>query len=232
MRTTLPSQVPLAQPGGQICPAGFCLESNAEIRSERPQAAPRRNVPEENGYSGLSIPIVVDDTRSRETLQMSRCTYFSIRCDTPSAGWEVRLGDRSIPFLMLGLSGVIYRPSPEEELFDDPGKLEFLFKSIEEHPDLYIDISNLWIPTVTFGGGSHKRGMVYRITKKLFDTAYRFTNNEIQTEEYLTMCKEMIGAVRYSPLETGALKKWGEMHIREAKNIYYCLPEKPYRRKE
>lgn len=41
MRTTLPGQVLLAQPGGQICPAGFCLESNAEIRSERPQAAPR-----------------------------------------------------------------------------------------------------------------------------------------------------------------------------------------------
>jgi hypothetical protein len=174
----------------------------------------------------ISIPIVIDDTSSGKTVKMSRCTYFSIRCDTPSTNWALRLGDHSIPFLMLGLSGVVYRPSPREELFDKPSKLEHLFNSIETQPDLYVDINDLWIPNMLFGANDQRRGHIYRIGKDLFIAAYRFTNNDIQNIEYLDICKKLSASARYSQLETIALKDWGLMHINEARNIYYFLPEK------
>ncbi len=55
------------------------------------------------------VPVLIE-TPARSYFPMVRCHYLSIEYDTPRAGWGISLGGSMMPFLMLGLAGIIQQP--------------------------------------------------------------------------------------------------------------------------
>ena len=105
----------------------------------------------------FDVPVVVDDVKRYGKLKMARCTYFTIECDAPSSNWVLELGKKSIPFLLIGLSGLIVRPIRGGRLFESSDSIDELFDTIESHPSLYVDINDLWLPNKLFQGLPHGR---------------------------------------------------------------------------
>lgn len=178
----------------------------------------------------ISIPVVIDDVKNFESFQMTRCTYFSIQCDTPAPNCYLGLGERQIPFLMLGLSGILFQPSLEDQFFDTPEKLEELFQAIEELTDVYVDINDIWLPNFVFTSVEHTRGSVYRIGIELFEAAYHFRNEVISNRKFSEVCDRLVDTVHYSPEETEALRQWEDQQIEMAKTHYKENPERRLQR--
>jgi hypothetical protein len=171
------------------------------------------------------VPIVIDDVKHLKTFSMSRCTYFSIECDTPFLGWVIEMRKRKIPLLMLALSGIIYKPMEAEKKFDSPEKFEDLFETIEKSPGVYVDTNDLWLPNFVFDKKNLKPGSVYRIGFGFFKAGYGFRNQMFSKEEFIEQCKKSRWIARYSAKETKALQLWHKMQVEEAKAHYKKHPE-------
>lgn len=78
-----------------------------------------------------SVPMIVDASRAIGGSSFLRCTYFSIECDRPENGWTLGLQGQNIPFLMMGISGIICHPSRQKRLFDTPRDIIDLFNRVE-----------------------------------------------------------------------------------------------------
>lgn len=167
-----------------------------------------------------SVPLIVDDVKQIQSFPMTRCMYFCIECDTPRAGWLLGLGQQDIPFLMLGLSGVVAQPSAGDALFDSPAKLERLFDSVEAAGNLYVGQSDVWMPNFVLQGESHIRGSVYRVGIDLFAAAFRFRQGLVDQHEFLGVADQLVKSVRFSGVETRAMAEWTDEEIRVAKQRY------------
>jgi hypothetical protein len=83
------------------------------------------------------VPILYDARRSlEEGLGMTRFGYFTVECDVPGGVWTLGVGGSEIPFLMLGLEGIVLSPSRDEGLFDSPQTIRDALDRIEEDPSL------------------------------------------------------------------------------------------------
>lgn len=105
-----------------------------------------------------SIPIMVDDVKNYINFNMTRCSYFSIECDLPSSGWILELKKRDIPFYLISLSGVIEGPVGDNYIFNSSELIEELFDIVEEIPELFIDVNDIWLPNLLFKYSLLKRG--------------------------------------------------------------------------
>ncbi|MHC4214861.1 MAG: hypothetical protein ACYSWP_15980 [Planctomycetota bacterium] len=182
----------------------------------------------------ISIPVVIDDVKQLGTFQMTRCSYFSIECDTPSPEWFLGIGESlRMPFLMLGLSGIIYQPMDGGEHFDSPEELEKLFGIIEDRDDLYIDVNDIWLPNELFKNDkiNHKRGKVYRVGLDLFKTAYRFQKDSFD-QGFIKSLMEFGHELSYCAGETKVLSKWNKDRIKESSDYYREHPELQLPRKK
>jgi len=169
--------------------------------------------------SKISVPLLIDDTKKYDTFQMARCTYFSIECDVPSPGWQLGIGSEPIPFLMFGLSGIVFKPFGKDPIFPSPDSIDSLFNTIEENPSLFIDTNDIWLPNEIFPL-SPKRGEVYRVDYDLFKAAYLFREDKISENKFLKICRELKGRVHYSPEESESFIGWAKRQIAEAKDRY------------
>ncbi len=84
-----------------------------------------------------AVPVIIDSVKTsvRKNVDLqrpgedssfrliTRCNYLSVECDIPKPGWTLRVSELNLPFLMLGLTGVIHRPF-DGERFDTPAKIE------------------------------------------------------------------------------------------------------------
>jgi hypothetical protein len=174
----------------------------------------------------VKVPIVIDDVKRLKTFSMSRCTYFSIECDSPSPGWTLSIRDREIPFMLIGLSGIIIEPMGGG-LFSTPDKLEQLFENIETDPEegVYVDTNDLWLPNSVFDRKNLKPGSVYRIAFSFFQAAYGFRNQILSQNEFLVRCKKLKWKARYSASETKALALWQNNQIDKTKERHEKHPE-------
>jgi hypothetical protein len=167
----------------------------------------------------ISIPLLIDDVKNYHNFKMARCTYFSIQCDVPSPNWQLGLGRLVVPFFLVGLSGIIFKPLGNRVIFSSHQLIEDLFNVIEEHPSFFIDTNDIWMPNNIFFN-SPMRGQVYRVDYKLFMEAYLFREEKISKDKFIGLCEEMKGNIRYSEEETVSFKHWGELQIKEAKHLY------------
>lgn len=169
----------------------------------------------------ITIPVVIDDVKSIDNFQMSRCIYFSIQCDNPSIGWELGLGKSTFPFIMLGLSGIIYKPIGNSKIFNKASHFKKLFEEVEANDDVYIDMNDIWLPNHILTGDYRKRGYVFRIDSELFLKAYEFINKQIGQEEFDDFCKKLDYSPEYSKPETFALDQFEKQTIGEIKEAYH-----------
>jgi hypothetical protein len=58
---------------------------------------------------------------------MTRCTYFSIQCDTPSADLALTVQKIYVSALIMIISGIIYCPVDGSDKFDYPENIEKIF---------------------------------------------------------------------------------------------------------
>ena len=167
-----------------------------------------------------SIPIMIDSIKKYKDFSMSRCTYFTVESDTPSPNWIINLEHLRIPFYLLGISGIIWKPLGDQLTFKSPDLVDELFEAIERIPELYVDINDIWLPNFLFRPGSPKRGNVYRVAEKLFAEAYRYRQDQIQQKKFLLYCEEAIRLISFSGIETKSFHEWEMNQIAIAKNIY------------
>jgi hypothetical protein len=185
-----------------------------------------------------SIPVILDDIKKYEDFDMSRCSYFTIESDlatessTPSPNWTLMLQAMNIPFYLIGLSGIIWKPLGEDHIFDSAEMIDDLFDIIESCMELYVDVNDIWLPNYLFHGLPHKRGYVYRITGQLFITAYRYRQEQISRDQFLEFCEEASSDIVFSEVETQAFSEWEKIQIRQAREIYPKKPESKLRHRE
>jgi hypothetical protein len=134
------------------------------------------------------------------------------------------LRGKKIPFHLIGLSGVIFAPSLEKNRFDSQEEIEKTFTTVEDHPSLFTDINDVWLPNFVLSGPCD-RGAMYRIGFKLFLLALQFRENRISGEDFHRFCREYKRMVEFSSKESNAFMKWAEWQLKEAEREYPKKPE-------
>jgi len=186
-----------------------------------------------------TIPVIIDSIK-RSGAPLTRCSYFSIECDEPAADWNLTIEDKSYPFLMLGLSGVIYAAA-DGGPFTSPRKIEDLFGGVENDPRLFVDSHDIWLPSglfENFGVGIFARQSLFRIGLELFRLALEHRNSRLTTDHFINralgLAAENSGskrggseAVAYSETETLAFKTWVQSIISETRDLKSFAPRLP-----
>lgn len=175
---------------------------------------------EAGAESTSSVPVIIDDIKNYDGFQMSRCSYFSIECDAPTTGWSLTLEKRDIPFYLLGISGVIWKPFGKDKIFHNVKLIEETFDAIEKDPSLFVDTNDIWLPNFLFEGKSHERKMVYRVSNRVFLEAYEFRQERISEKRFLENCRKFSDDVEFSEQETASFSSWTAKQIEEAKTRF------------
>lgn len=170
------------------------------------------------------IPVLVDDVKTRDDFPFSRCIYFTIECDDRATDWVLRIQSMRIPFLMLGLSGIIYAPDATQPFFDTPDDIQRVFDTIEREEALYVDVADIWLPNSVLTE-EPKRGDVFRLGYGIFTSAYQFRQDMISRAEFDGICREHRSMIAYSDRETAAFRVWVRKQIMRAKELYPKDPE-------
>lgn len=165
------------------------------------------------------VPVFIDSVKTLRGFEMTRCNYLSIECDEPQPGWELDISGTRLPFLLLGLSGIVVRP-PRGERFHTPEDIEHLFRLIEDEGGLLVDIEDVWIPNFLLGDEDPAPGSVYRMNARAFTAATQFREGRMDLEEFLGLCRELPDPLAWSGEETEAFLAWREEHMSHAVEEY------------
>jgi hypothetical protein len=166
---------------------------------------------------------MIDDLRSFQGFAFARCSYFTIECDTPSPNWYLGLADRRIPFLMVGLSGIIHQPSEVDTVFTSPEQIEALFAAIEEGERFFVGSADLWVPSKHMKPileQDRPRGLTFRMGYELFLHSLDYRRDRITRRDYEAMCGELHREITPSPSESTAFASWRRRQVNMAKERY------------
>lgn len=165
-----------------------------------------------------SIPVFIDDIKTHEGFDFSRCTYFYIESVDEIIDWNV-YADRKIPMIPTKLEGVIYKPLGRTQYFKSTRFVAELFDYIEDFENIIVEINDLWIPNSCLSVNKNIRD-VYRLSAQYFNVALQFRDNgysKIYLDELLSYSK---GDIRFSKLETDVFKDWAKEQIRETQELF------------
>jgi hypothetical protein len=158
------------------------------------------------------IPILIE-TLSRPFFRMVRCLYFTVEFDTPESGWALTLSGRSFPFLMLGLTGVV-QASFDGQRFDNPRLIDEFIDTVEDLNGL-VSLEDIWLPEHAFNS-EIAVGYVYRISLRLFRSAFLFRDSRLTSERFAEELREFHNEVEVSEAETKAFTRWSNGTIERA----------------
>ena len=164
----------------------------------------------------IPAPIFVDAVVDVAEPRLVRCNYLAIEADDPMPGWALRLdGTNSLPFFMLGLSGIIVSP-PGKRQFSSGGDVDATINLLESH-GFTVEASDLWLPHFLFKKQSFDLvpGLVFRVNGALFAFAFRYRDGQVSWEEFAGFCRET-EVPRFSREESAAFKDW---HQRVRANV-------------
>lgn len=177
------------------------------------------------------IPVLVE-TLSRPYFPMVRCNYLYVDCDTPLPGWTLGINAQRLPFLMLGLVGIVQTP------FDAPRFTEYrhvdeLFERIEGSGFL-VHFADIWLPDFVFTARELHVGDVYRIDIRTFKMAQSFREGGVSQDHFLDVLRDTLNQliVRFSAEETRAFLAWSIENLSAAMNQPDKNPELKLRTRE
>lgn len=182
-----------------------------------------------------TVPVIVDGISQANPSDLSRCIYFSISADDPAPGWQLGLANLAIPFVMLGLQGIIHRPSQTQAEFSSPDDINGMIDAIEGTTlggELIVDTGVIWVPTVWLDQAFSRRGQeasnmvltrgaLFRFDFALFTELWRFADNRTDLQALLssmTVGEPVIPRVVFSPAETTAFAKWSALCFQAARS--------------
>lgn len=168
-----------------------------------------------------TIPLIVDDIKNYENIQFTRCIYLTIESDVPLPNWRLHYKNEILPFFMLGLKGIIYRPltplgSVERDIFRSSKDFEELYTGIEADEDFYIGMDEIWIPNSIFRN-TQRRGELYRIDSGLFHDCYKYTQGLITYNQLTEITERKEDRITISETETYAFSAWRKSVIGEVR---------------
>ena len=151
------------------------------------------------------LPIMMD---SRIGDSLIRCNYLCIENDRPKGGWSIGIGGLSMPFFMLGLLGIIYRPFGGQE-FDSPTQIDELYQRIEDGAGLSISVEDVWLPNFLFLR-TPTMGDVYRVNDDLFASAILWRQGRLSERQLIEQSEFLFPNLRcrYSERETPTFREW------------------------
>jgi len=161
------------------------------------------------------VPILIE-TPARPYFPMVRCHYLCLEYDTPRGGWGISVGGPMMPFLMLGLTGIIQQPFGAPR-FNTYGLIDGLFERIEEEAGLSVNFEDIWLPEFLFSPLPHV-GDVYRAGLKLFVLAFRWRDAQVSRLEFEARSKDLGNEMTFSEEETRAFQGWTAEQISMAQN--------------
>lgn len=194
--------------------------------------------PDLNKFRSFTVPVILDSMGGGATWpQLARCVYFVISIDEPDTPFFLHMGNVQIPFLMLGLQGIIYQPvQPGMESFVSPKLWSELIEEIEHRDGFSVDFEYFWVPVELlnraraaspFGEKSSEvvaqRGDVFRLRDPLFLEAWRAAQDGTDFVRYAALAMDNYGGDRlaagltYSPEETDSLRIWAIDEFAKAK---------------
>ena len=167
------------------------------------------------------IPVIVDAIKTHESFPMVRCNYLSVECDFPNPRWTIGIGGEDLPFMMLGLVGIITRPIGAETFYNI-NLIENLYNKIEDEAGLFIEVDDIWLPMLLLHSAKiePELGDVYRIDSDVFTEAFAFREGRIDQETFLSQIKQIERPLVLSAEETVVFKQWRGLQIQKAKAQY------------
>jgi hypothetical protein len=187
-----------------------------------------------------NIPVIVDDIKRLNGFDMTRCVYFHIDCEDTLDPWLLGLGGTEVPFLMLGLSGIIMQPMSGRSEFESPQDIEQLFSFIEglrrqerDEAHLNVEIADMWLPNgVMQRRGEILRGDVYRVDLVLFESAIAFTAGRLDYGRFLERSISGQREVFFSERETKVIQEWATRTISRSRESRHPELQLPSRNRE
>jgi hypothetical protein len=173
-----------------------------------------------------SVPILIE-TLSRGFFPMLRCHYLVVDFEVPRDRWALRVGETILPFLMLGMAGIVQQPF-HGGIFDNPVRIEELFARVEVEEAL-VTFEDLWLPEFLFE--SPNTGDVYRVSVPLFLASFSYRDARMSLENFEHSCRELHEQIQLSKEETAAFRVWTEEQWAAAENRPPKNPELQVRKK-
>jgi len=155
------------------------------------------------------------ETLSRPFFPMVRCHYITIEFDEPGNQWNLGFDNVQLPFLMLGLSGVVLAPA-EDTQFSHPNLIEGLFNRVETSRGL-VNLEDIWIPAELFPTAPEV-GSVFRVGIDLFRWLFAFRDSRISREVLERQSRELHNRIRFSAIETKVFQAWSAAVIESAES--------------
>jgi len=186
----------------------------------------------------ITVPITLDgifrpQAGSAAPEDLSRCIYFTMVAEDPSQNWELVLGNQRIPFILLGLSGIIHSPVSDGPEFDTADQLDSLIETIESISSPYaisVETGVLWVPTRWLDlavqhwqregrvGAGLSRGQVFRISQELFVHLWRVMDerailDDDWSKRMLSDRQDATPPLRFAQTETDVFATWTVSHL-------------------
>lgn len=181
-----------------------------------------------------NIPIIVDGIVRSDPADLSRCVYLTITADEPGAGWTLTLQTTTIPFLLLGLQGILYQPGVNQQRFNGPNDIDDMIAAVEAitlPSPLNVETGIIWVPTAWLdlafvrsprGENPFKephRGDVFRVAAPMFQDLWRHMENRLDLSILLNSYSTQqfgesnVPMLQYSFIETLAFRAWTARHL-------------------
>ncbi|MEA3211689.1 MAG: hypothetical protein QOE70_4746 [Chthoniobacter sp.] len=163
-----------------------------------------------------TVPLIVDSITSSEEFDMARLIFFYIDAEESLDQWWLGLDGESIPFLMLGLAGIIVVPDGGDE-FTNPQQIRDFFDRIETLPnrEMRVETGDVWVPRslLTARYETAARGDVFRVSFRLFGDSYSFRAGRIDREKFEHVMRDRAIEATFSEVETKAFREWSASEI-------------------
>jgi hypothetical protein len=140
---------------------------------------------------------------------------MAIECEDPLNDWRISIDQNILPFLMLGLVGIIHAPFDALN-FDEVRHLNDLFEKVEDQAGLLINFADIWLPDFLFPREVHV-GDMFRLEMALFNSAYRFRDGRQTEREFVSSADTLIKMIRFSETETRVFAAWSQEQLEIAR---------------
>lgn len=187
----------------------------------------------------VTVPVLVDDVGDETTTNGSaplgklvRCVYFSFESSEPMPEWLLNLSGQSMPFFMLGLSGIVFAPVGQLSYsgrFLSSSDVEQTFEFIEQNRPFLIETGRIYLPRQLIDACSRdpiEAHQALRVRRDLFIRAVRFASGSLSAADfsialapYLKQSEAIVREipVSVSPEETYAFAAWCKEQLAAAR---------------
>ena len=170
----------------------------------------------------LWAPVTVDALRHRDEILMVRCLYLTVEAEDEAWDVPLALETSDVPFLVLGLSGVLCMPRGDAAGFDREA-VEAMIGAVDTHEGLYVQTADFWLPidVVPDDRGPPTRGTTYLVRPRLLLLALAHHGGELTDEELVERAAEFAEGVRYDGAIDTAFSEWRHHEMESVTRKYH-----------